>query len=263
MRISLLVILAFGVFGSTLISCVSNRQIQYVQANDVNNTQPTDSTQRVYPIRPYLYKLKPQDQISVQFESLTDKEMDFLNSSQPGSTTTGTSNQQLLGKIIDPEGYVSFTFIGKVKVAGLTLFEAQEYLQSVAGKYLDKPVVKVRLLNFRVTFLGELVKEGSINIPNNQVSILEAIGWVGGLTDFGDRGQVKVIRMDGDKASVQYVDLLDEKLITSPFYYLHPGDVIIVPPLKSRPFLKYTQQNLTFLVTLLNLGLIIVTLSNL
>lgn len=262
-------ILGLGVFyllmlSLLLSSCVSNRQIQYAQLNDVNNIQPTDSIQRIYHSTYYPYKLKPQDQISVQFESLTEKEFDFLNSSQQSSTSSGTtSNPQLLGKIIDPDGNVSFPFIGSVKVSGKTLFEAQEHLQAVANQYLEKPVVKVRLLNFRVTFLGELIREGTVSIPNNQVSILEALGLAGGLTDFGNRAQVKIIRQDEDKTTVQYVNLLDETLVLSPYYFLHPGDVVIVPPLKKRAYLKYSQQNLTLLVTLLNLGLILVTISNL
>jgi len=222
-----------------------------------------DSVLRSYDIIRYDYRLQPEDQVEVRFESLTPKEFDFLNNTIQSSATTPSGNLQLIGKLIDPEGTIPFPFIGKVPLAGKTLFEAERFLQGIADEYLDSPIVRIRLLNFRITVLGEVLKEGTIPLANNRVSLLEAIGTAGGLTDFAARDKVKIVRQHNDKASVQYINLLDEKLMTSPFYYVHPNDIIIVPPVKARPFLKYSQQNLTFLVTILNLGLIILTISQL
>lgn len=240
-------------------SCVTNKKIQYLQyGNETDNQQ--DTTVRQYNSVYYAYKLKPEDQVSVQFESLTPKEFDFLNPVIGQQLTNMAVNPQLTGKLIDPEGNIPFPFIGKVKIAGKTLYEAEEYLRQIADEYLDSPVVRVRLLNFRVTFLGEVNKEGTVLITNNQISLAEAVGWAGGLTDFAARDRIKIIRQEGGQTEVRYVNLLDEKFITSPYYYVYPNDVIVVPPLKVRPYLKYTTQNLTFLISVLNLAFIVISL---
>jgi polysaccharide biosynthesis/export protein len=221
-----------------------------------------DTVVRTYDLSQLNYKLQANDQISVQFESLTPKEFDFLSATSDANVTPASGNSlQAGGKTIDQNGEIPFPFIGKVKLAGKTIFEAQEYLQEISDKYLDSPIVKVRLLNFRITFLGEVLQEGTVSLSNNKVSLLEAIGWVGGLTDFGDRQKVKIVRTWGNKTEVQYVNLLDENFINSPYYFVHPNDVIIVPPSKGRPFLKYSSQNLVLLATLANLVILVVNLS--
>jgi len=255
LRISCLVIILFGLF-----SCVPNRRIQFLQKAEATNLK-LDTVIRTYDIALSEYRLQSDDQISVQFESLTPKEFDFLNGESTASISASGTSLQAGGKFIDQNGEIPFPFIGKVKLGGKTIFEAQEYLQQISDKYLDSPIVKVSLLNFRVTFLGEVLKEGTVTLNNSKVSLLEAIGWVGGLTDFGDRQKVKIIRTWGNKTQVQYVNLLDEDFINSPYYFVHPHDVIIVAPAKIRPIMKYSSQNLVLLATVANLLILVVNLS--
>lgn len=244
-------------------SCVHNKNIQYLQHTSSEKEVVIDSVLRNYDLVRYNYQLQPEDQIEIQFESLTPKEFDFLSSSVQLPVRPQEGNLQYSGKLIAPDGSIQFPFIGRIILAGKTLFEAEKYLQNVADEYLDSPIVRISLINFRITVLGEVVNEGTIPMVNNRVSLLEAIGSAGGLTDFAARDHVKIIRQKGDQTSVQYVNLLDENFLESPYYYVHPRDIIIVPPTKARPFLKYSQQNLTFLVTILNLALIVLTISRL
>lgn len=242
-----------------LSSCVTNKKFQLMQKNDVNKqNMPSDSVFRRYSTEPFDYKIQTNDILSVRFESLTPKEYDFLSRvADPNAANPFVGGALLLGDLVDENGEMPFPVVGKVKVIGMTVYEAQEYLQKIANQYLESPIVKVRLLNYRITFLGEMNREGVITLNNNRVTMLEAIGLAGGLTDLADKTSVKLIRQKGDKTEVVYLNLLDENFIQSPYYYVYQNDVLIVPALRQRPFRKYFGQNVSLIISSISLLLIV------
>ncbi|MCX8489932.1 MAG: polysaccharide export protein [Cyclobacteriaceae bacterium] len=246
-----------------LASCVPNRKYVYLQKNDLmKNDLPKDSVVRHYAIDTFQYRIQPNDILSIRFESLTAKDFDFFNSGQSmaGSNIPIQVNPLLVGELVDESGFVFYPVVGKVKVAGYTVFEVQERLRLLAVQYVDSPVVKVRLLNFRSTILGEVNREGAIVFNNNRVTMLEAIGLSGGFTDLADKANVKLIRQKGSSVEIVYVNLLDENFINSPYYYIYQNDVLIVPALKQRPYRKYFGQNLALIVSTLSLLVLTLTL---
>lgn len=243
-------------------SCISNRKVQYLQQSDVNKTKLfKDSILRLYEIDSFSYRIQPHDALFIRFESSTEESFDFLAADQSGGGNVNNPNAVgLNADLVDEQGEISIPVIGKLKVAGLTIFEIQDKLQGIASQYLDGTKVRVRLVNFRFTVLGEVNQEGNITTMNNRVTLPEAIGLAGGLGELANRSQVKVIRQQGNKVEVAYVDLLREDLILSPFYYIHQNDILIVPPLQQRPFRKYFGQNLSLFISSLSLLLLVYNL---
>jgi len=246
-----------------LSSCVTNKKYVYLQKDDVNDKDlPKDTIIRTYDLQNYEYRIQPEDNISVRFESLTPEEYDIFNRNDMQQNQLNVGNAILIGELVDPLGEISYPVIGKVKVSGMTVYELQTKLQQIADQYLESPVVKVRLINFRFTVLGEARQEGTIVLANNRVSYIEAISLAGGLTDLADKRNLKLIRQIDGKAQVRYLNLLDENFINSPEYYVHQNDILIVPALRQRPYQTYFGKNLSLIISSLSLLLITITLIN-
>jgi len=248
-------------------ACVVNKKYQYLQKDDVNikaDAVLKDSILRTYNLDNFEYHLQSEDIISVQFFSLTPDEFNFFslkqNQGQGGNNFGQPGNALVNGYLIDENGDVEFPVVGKINITGLTVFEAQNHIQEISDQYLDSPVVEVRLLNFRFTLLGEVKAEGVYGSLNNRIHILEAIGLSGGFTDFADKANVKIIRQKGAKSEVYYLNLLKEEVVSSDHYYVNQQDVIIVPPLKQRPYQIYFGRNLAVIISSVSLLLIVISI---
>jgi len=244
-------------------SCVTNKKYQLLQKGDVNMSNlQADSVVRKYDVDDYEYKIQTNDILSVRFESLTPKEYDFLTQAiDPAAANPFVGGALLLGDLVDEQGEIPFPVVGKVKVGGFTVFQIQELLQKLAVNYLESPIVKVRLLNYRITLLGEVNREGLVVLNNNRVSMLEAIGLGGGLTDISDKTNLKLLRQNGNKIDIIYLNMLDENFIKSPYYYVHQNDILIVPPLKQRPFRQYFGQNLSLVISSISLLFLVINIT--
>lgn len=255
---------AFWLFVSVFLSsCITNKKIVYLQKDDLNKKNlPKDTVVRSYDMGKFEYRIQPHDALYVRFQTTTGEEFNFLSQGQNTSNLSNNPNAVVLNsELVDEQGAISFPVVGKITVSGLTVFEIQDTLQVMANLYLSNATVKVRLVNFRFTAIGELISEGQVTTMNNRVTITEAIGLAGGLGEFADRTNVKVIRMKNGVSEVGYVNLLDENVINSPYYYMNQNDVLIVPPLKQRPFRKYFGQNISLFLSSMSVLLLIINLS--
>ena len=155
----------------------------------------------------------------------------------PGET--GTLNVQqaptVQTYIVDNTGTVNYPVIGRIPLAGLTKSQAIDRIRELVSDYIKDPVVNIKIMSFKVTVLGEVLKPGTIPVSQEKISILDAIGAVGDFTIYGNRQNVLLIRENNDGSVSQYrVDLTLSNLFNSPYYYLQQNDKIYVEPNRTR-----------------------------
>lgn len=136
--------------------------------------------------------------------------------------------------LVNPDGIIQFPVIGDLEVGGLTTKELNTKLSNILESYIKNPIVNIRLKNFKVTVLGEVLRPGSYPVGNERISIIEAIGMAGDLTIYGERKNVILIREKNGKRVTINIDLTNKQLFNSPYFYLSQNDVIYVSPNKTK-----------------------------
>jgi polysaccharide export outer membrane protein len=142
------------------------------------------------------------------------------------------SSSAVSGYLVSNEGDIMFPVLGRVHVLGMTHTELADELQRrlvSEGHILDARVT-VRLMNFTVSVLGDVVRPGVIQASGERLTILEALSMVGDLTIFGQRNNVTVIREEDGMRTIGEIDLTSKDIFESPYYYLHQNDVVYVEP---------------------------------
>lgn len=129
---------------------------------------------------------------------------------------------------------IIFPILGKIKLGGLTIPEAQELVVSKLAGYIKSPIVNIEIINFKVTILGDVTNPGTFPVENERISILQAIGLAGGLTIQGKRDNVLIIRESSGSKEYKHIDLRDAELLNSEYYFLQQNDVVYVEPNKTK-----------------------------
>lgn len=142
----------------------------------------------------------------------------------------------IYGYTVSDSGTITLPILGEITVYGLTVEQLKTSIEERAAKYLKDVVVNVRLLSFKFTVIGEVNGPGTFINYNNQLTVLEAIGMAGDITDYGNRKRVLVVRPTKEGTYTYRINLQDKNLLQSEGYFLLPNDVVIVEPIKSKPF---------------------------
>lgn len=154
------------------------------------------------------------------------------NSSNVSAYTSGAASPA--GYLVDSEGHIDLPVIGKFKIAGLNRMEATDQLKEKLKLYLNNPIINIRILNFKVTVLGDVKSPGTFTIPNERVTLLEALGIAGDLNITAKRKNVLVIRDADGKKTETRIDLTSKELFSSSVYYLNQNDVIYIEPNRAK-----------------------------
>lgn len=218
-------LLALGlVLSSLLSSCISKKEISYFQ-----DLAGSDSTDIMEIAQSYEAIIQPGDIITIHVSSLSKEASSFFNSvDEKGDKLVANTY------LVAANGNIEMPLIGPVKVAGNTSQVAKYLVKNKLEKYLIDPSVRVRIKNFKVTLLGEVKNPGIYTIPNEKVTLIEALGLAGDLTIFGKRVNVLLIREQNGKRIFKRVDLTSRDFFASEFYYLHSNDIIYVEPGKGK-----------------------------
>lgn len=182
--------------------------------------------------------IKPDDVLGVYVIGV-DKELSKpYNLDVQGSNGIGGGYIQGVpsppGYYVNAEGLIDFPLLGLLKVSDLKREAAANLLSEKLRPYLGACTVIVRILNYKVSVLGEVRNPGTFTIPNEKVSIIEAIGIAGDLLITAERSSVLVIREENGKRSEYYLDLTNKNIFNSPAFYLHQNDIVYVRPNRAK-----------------------------
>jgi polysaccharide biosynthesis/export protein len=140
------------------------------------------------------------------------------------------------GYRVDEAGNVYLPFIGRIAAAGKSLPVLREEIVDRLADYIPDASVQVRFMNFRVTLMGEVIRPNTYIIPNERLTILEAIGMAGDLTPYARRDAVLIIRERNEQREFARVNIQDKRLFRSPYFYLSPNDIVYVEPLRAKQY---------------------------
>jgi polysaccharide export outer membrane protein len=203
-----------------LFSCASKKDMIYYQDIDALGAQEKSNS--------YEIKIQPDDllQISVYAEDPEIAKAFSLNVSS--ESPTGASAGSIY--LVDASGFIDFPTLGKIKVSGLSRTQVLELLDGKLSQYIKKPIVSLRITNFKVSVQGEVGAPGTYPVVSERITLIEALSMAKDLTVYGKRNNILIIReIDGVK-SFNRVDITKSEFMNSPFYYLAQNDVVYVEP---------------------------------
>lgn len=185
------------------------------------------------------YRLKPGDILFIQLITPSSGLSEAFNN-PTGAQYLGAARDEvslyLSGYTISEEGLVNLPFLGDAQVKGLTMNEARKAIQQRTETMYKDAMVIVKLASFKVTFVGEVRRPGSIRNFNDNLNIFEAIAAVGDISENGDRRNVLVVRPTNEGNKTYRLDLSDKSVLASEAFYLLPNDVVIVEPIGNKVF---------------------------
>lgn len=218
---------AFAVFIaliSVFSSCTVTKPSEYFKT-----LQQKDTTLKNFVSNDFESKIMKGDKLSITVSSLSPAEDALFNSAGVNtgpsqSATSGTFG----GYTVQQDGTVMLHRLGKVKAEGYTRREFARQTETLLVPYMKEPIVQVNYLNHKITVLGAVSSPKVIELPEEQISLIDALVMSGDLTAAADRKNLTVIREEGTEKKVKHINLENHSVFTSPWYYLKPNDIVVV-----------------------------------
>lgn len=257
---SVIIILMGLIIGT---SCAPTKRSAYFRINkEVKEIDQPDQTYES--LKDSLYVIKPGDELYITVTTADNEPNSFSTGTQGGGATYALGIE-FISYLVDRDGFVRLPYTGKIKLSELTIDEATIIIETELSQYLYQPVASIKLVNTRITILGEVGAPGVYTVNNKPINIYQAIGYAGDITSFGNRKKVLIVREENNIVTKKYIDLTNDAILGSPWYTLRPNDIVYVEPLSRRIFgietvpwglitsaISTTVVIMTFMITILN-----------
>jgi polysaccharide export outer membrane protein len=210
---------------SIFTSCVSKKEILYLQ--DIEKIEANKESMFSNPV------IQPNDILTINVTAFDMEAAAPFNLILPARTPqelASSTNREFMGYLVNIDGTIEFPVLGTIEVGGLTRQELIEKMKTEISIYIKNPIVNVTISNYKVTVLGEVVRPGTFSIPNERITLLEALGKAGDLTIYGKRNNIIILREQNGVKTHSIVDITKSDFLNSPYYFLHQNDVIYVQP---------------------------------
>ena len=239
-----------------LLSCSSYKDVPYFQ--DVNRSGVAKE-----PIDNYTpLTIQPEDILSINVNSLSPEASAVFNYSvyNPNGSDYYNHGNPALGYLVNQQGEIDFPLLGTIKVSGLTTDQLKKNIHQKLKGYLKEPSVNIRLLNFRISIIGDVQRPGIFDVANERISVTEALSLAGDLNITAKRKNILLIREQNGIREYIPIDLTSKRLFKSPYYYLKTNDVLYVEPDKTKfAEVDMSYQSISLLLTALSVVALILT----
>lgn len=225
-------------------SCVPTKQLSYF--NDIDELEKpvvNPKTQKT---------ILPFDRLYIRILSIDPETRQIFT--YPEEARYSSSSNSMIGYLVDESGNIDFPFVGKINIGSLSLTDASAKIQKALGEYVANTNILVKFIDNQVSILGEVQQQGVYSFSQDKLNIYEALALGGGLTRYGNRKNVILIRQEGDKIMHHKLNLSDSKIASKDFYYVLPNDVVVVEPLKS---ISTSYSNITYTTILTSITTLI------
>jgi polysaccharide export outer membrane protein len=236
-------------------ACIPQKRIEYLYDKSRSTTE-FDSRLSDVPT------IKPGDELYIRVSSFDETTYNFFGTQAEGRAMNFPNELaiSLISYSVDDSGSIYFPVLNKVHLGGQTIEEANETLRALLAEYFRQPNVIVSFVLKKIAVLGEVRMPGYYTYTNSRISIFQALGLAGDITVLGDKNTVLVIRenINTKKVTKNYLNLSDNNLFESEFYYLEPNDVLYVAPARAR---QWTISSVPFELVLTSLSTLILLLN--
>ena len=215
-----ILLFVFALFLAT--SCASKKEILYFQNEAALNA--AEAHKSFEPI------IENNDILYVSISSMNEAGLIPFKRNSAEETQIVPSNPGLQGYLVNSDGNIRFPIIGDLKMSGKSRKEAEEYLKRELTEYVTDVVVDVRIMNFKITVIGEVNTPGVYNIVDERVTLPQALGLAGDLSEDGKRENIMIIREVDGKQQVTRIDITKTDFFSGPYYFLKQNDVVYVEP---------------------------------
>jgi polysaccharide export outer membrane protein len=235
--------------GFLFTSCISQNRVKLLQERTAREaaTEFTNSKSTTY-------LLQVGDHLYIEVYSVDPKTSKFFQTDFPD--LMNPTYLYLKSYSVDELGYINFSFVDKMYVKGLTVAEVKEQIQKTLNEYFKESTAVVKLVNFEVSVIGEVNDPGSFTVYRDQINLFQAIGLAGGFKEFGNPKRVKLVRQSQGGSNLVQLDLSDNKILESPYFYLQPNDIIYIEPLnaKSWSYIRFPYETILVLISTALIG---------